>query len=112
MNCDTIYLVKDDNGSQLECIITREDTGAVVNLTGAVALLKFRKVRTSTILFTLTNITTAPVDLPNGEALFQFSGANLNLAAGLYEGEVQVTFSNGNIETLYDTINFQIRDDF
>jgi hypothetical protein len=31
MNCDMIYLVKDDNGSQLECKITREDTDSPAN---------------------------------------------------------------------------------
>ena len=112
MNCDTIYLVKDDNGSQLECRITREDTDTAVDLTGATALLKFRKKRTTGVLFTLNNITIAPVDLPNGQALFQFSAANLNLDAGLYEGEVEITFSNSNIETIYELIDFQVRDDF
>jgi hypothetical protein len=114
MSCDStlILLVKDDNGSQLECLITREDTDAAVDLTGATALLKFRKKRTTTILFTLTNITVAPVDLPGGQALFQFSAANLDLPAGLYEGEVQVTFSNSNVETIYELIEFQVRDDF
>jgi hypothetical protein len=112
MNCDMIYLVKDDNGSQLECRITRNDTNAPVDLTGATALLKFRKSRTTTVLFTLTNITIAPVDLPAGQALFQFSGANLDLPSGLYEGEVQITFSNSNVETVYEIINFQVRGDF
>jgi hypothetical protein len=112
MNCDMIYLVKDDNGSQLQCIITREDTDDPVNLTGATVRLKFRKKRTTTILFTLTSITIAAIDLQNGQALFQFSGANLDLAAGLYEGEVEVTFANSNIETIYELIDFQLRDDF
>jgi hypothetical protein len=112
MNCDMIYLVKDDNGSQVECIITRENTGEPVNLTGATARLKFRKKRTTTVLFTLTNITIAPADLPAGQALFQFSAANLDLAAGLYEGEVEVTFPNSSIETIYEIIDFQVRDDF
>jgi hypothetical protein len=107
-----IYLVKDDNGSQLECRITRQDTNAPVDLTGATALLKFRRVGTTTLLFTLTNITIAPVDLPAGQALFQFSGANLDLPGGLYEGEVEVTFPNSNIETIYEIIDFQVRDDF
>jgi hypothetical protein len=52
------------------------------------------------------------IDLQNGQALFQFSGANLDLAAGLYEGEVEVTFANSNIETIYEIIDFQVRDDF
>jgi hypothetical protein len=112
MNCDMIYLVKDDNGRQLECRITREDTDSPVDLTGATARLKFRKKRTTNILFTLTNITIAPVDLPAGQALFQFSAANLDLAAGFYEGEVEITFSNSNVETIYEIIDFQVRDDF
>lgn len=107
-----IYLVKDDNGSQVECIITRDNTGLPVDLTGATALLKFRATGTSTILFTLTNIVDEQVDLEAGQAVFVFSAANLDLAAGLYEGEVEVTFPNLNVETIYEIIQFQVRDDF
>lgn len=114
MSCDPtiIELVKDDNGTQIECIITRDNTGLPVDLTGAVARLKFRKKRTTTVLFNLTNIIEEPVDLEAGQAVFQFSAANLDIEAGLYEGEVEVTFPNANIETVYEIINFQVRDDF
>ncbi len=107
-----IYLVRNDNGSQLECRLTRDDSDVPVDLTDAVAKLRFRKKGTSTVIFTLNNITVAPVDLPQGQALFQFSAANLNLQPGLYEGEVEVTFNNSNIETVYETIDFKVRDDF
>jgi len=107
-----IYLVRNDNGSQLECRLTRDDSDVPVDLTDAVAKLRFRKKGTSNVIFTLNNITVAPVDLPQGQALFQFSAANLNLQPGLYEGEVEVTFNNSNIETVYETIDFQVRDDF
>lgn len=112
MNCDMIYLVKDDNGSQVECIITRDSTGLPVDLTGATARLKFRKKRTTTVLFTLTNIVDDQVDLEAGQAVFVFSAANLDLDAGFYEGEVEVTFANTNIETVYEIIDFQVRADF
>ncbi len=112
MNCDMIYLVKDDNGTQVECLVTREDTGTAVDLTGATARLKFRKKRTTTVLFTLTNIFATSATLLQGKALFEFTGANLDQPAGLYEGELEVTFPNGNIETVFDVIDFQIRDDF
>ncbi len=107
-----IYLVRNDNGSQLECRLTRDDSDVPVDLTDAVAKLRFRKKGTSNVIFTLNNITVAPVDLPQGQALFQFSSANLNLQPGLYEGEVEVTFNNSNIETVYETIDFKVRDDF
>ncbi|HSG51707.1 MAG TPA: BppU family phage baseplate upper protein [Rheinheimera sp.] len=114
MTCDTelIYLVKDDNGSQVECIITRDNNNQPVDLTGATARLKFRKKKTTTILFTLTNIVDDQVDLEAGQAVFVFSAANLDLPAGLYEGEVEVTFPNLNVETIYEIIQFQVRDDF
>ncbi len=114
ITCDPaiIYLVRNDNGSQLECRLTRDDSDVPVDLTDAVVKLRFRKKKTTIVLFTLTNITVAPVDLPNGQALFQFLAANLDLEPGLYEGEVEVTFNNSNIETVYETIDFQVRDDF
>lgn len=112
IDCDMIYLVKNDNGTQVECIITRDNTGDPVDLTGATARLKFRKKRTTTILFTLTNITDEQVDLEAGQAVFVFSAGNLDLDAGFYEGEVEVTFPDLDIETVYEIINFQVRDDF
>jgi hypothetical protein len=107
-----IYLVRDDNGSQVECIITRDNTGLPVNLTGATARLKIRKKGTIPILFTLTNLTSEGINLAAGQAIFEFSGTELDIAAGLYEGEVEVSFPNQNIETVFEVINFQVRDDF
>jgi hypothetical protein len=107
-----IYLVRDDNGSQVECIITRDNTGLPVDLTGAIARLKIRKKGTQTILYTLTNLTDEGIDLEAGQALFEFTGAELDIGAGLYEGEVEVSFPNQNIETVFEIINFKVRDDF
>lgn len=109
---EVIHLVKDDNGSQVECIIVRDNTNAPVNLTGATGLLKFRKIKTTTILFILTNLVDEQIDLEAGQAVFEFSAANLNLDAGLYEGEVEITFPNQNVETVFEIIQFQVRDDF
>jgi hypothetical protein len=33
-------------------------------------------------------------------------------AAGTYEGEVEITHSNGGIQTVYDLVKFKVRDDF
>lgn len=112
IDTDDILLVKDDNGTQVECLVIRDDTNTAVDLTGATARLKFRKRRTTTVLFTLTNIYASSATLLAGKALFEFTGENLNQAAGLYEGEIEVTFPNGNIETVFEVIKFQLRDDF
>lgn len=107
-----IYLVKDDNGTQVECIITRDNTGLPVDLTGAVARLKFRKSGTADVLYTLTNVDDEQVDLEGGQAVFVFESAQLDIPPGSYEGEVEVTFPNLNIETVFEVIKFQVRDDF
>jgi hypothetical protein len=33
-------------------------------------------------------------------------------SAGDYEGEIQVTFSNGGVQTVYDLLKFKMREDF
>jgi hypothetical protein len=114
ITCDPaiIYLVRNDNGSQLECRLTRDDTDLPVDLTNAVVRLKFRKKKATTILFTLLNIIVPSVNLPLGQALFEFSSANLDIPEGDYEGEIEVTFANGNIDTVYELITFKVRNDF
>jgi hypothetical protein len=32
--------------------------------------------------------------------------------AGDYEGEIQITFSDGTIQTVYDLLKFKLREDF
>jgi hypothetical protein len=31
---------------------------------------------------------------------------------GDYEGEIEMTFSDGQIQTVYDTLRFKVREDF
>ena len=105
------YLVKDDNGTQIKATITREDTGNTVNLENATVRLKFRAVGSSTVLSTLTS-TSSSVDAAEGIAVFVFTSSDLNVPAGSYEGEIEATFDNGNIETVYEKLEFYLRDDF
>jgi hypothetical protein len=32
--------------------------------------------------------------------------------AGEYEGEVEITFADGQIQTVYDVLKFKVREDF
>ena len=105
---NTVYLVRNDNGSQLKVTLTREDTGAVIDLTSATVRLKVKRKGTSTVLLTLTAI--AGSDFENGEVIFTFN--NITIAAGEYVAEVETTFTGGNIETTYDEITLVVRDDY
>jgi len=107
-----LYLVQDDIGTQLKAVLTREDDGVAVNLTDATVRLKFRARGSTTVLFTLSSITTSDEDKENGIAVFQFGSGNLAIDEGKYEGEIEATFDNGSIETVFEKLEFYVRADF
>jgi hypothetical protein len=108
---DKIKLVKDDTRPALVCNITDDTTGNVIPLTGATVLLKFRAVGSTDLQATVTGTIT---DGPNGQVTFypSTSPEMLQGDAGDYEGEIEITFSDGTIQTVYDVLKFKVRADF
>jgi hypothetical protein len=108
---DPIYLVQGDTGPQIKVIMTRDDTGVAEDITDAVVRLHFRKKYTETLLFSLTGQST-PDEAEVGTAIFVFSNGQLDLDAGEYEAEVEVVFDTGTRETIYEKLDFVLRQDF
>jgi hypothetical protein len=108
---DKIKLVQNDTRPALVCNITDDTTGNVVPVTGATALLKFRAIGSTTLQATVPGTVT---DGPNGQITFYPASAPEMLTgpAGDYEGEIQITFADSQIQTVYDTIKFKVRSDF
>ena len=104
-------LVQGDQAPQIQAVLTRDDDGSVIDFSGGTCALKFRAKGTSTILFTL-----AAADVGGnfqvGIAVFSFSGTQLDIPEGYYEGEIEATYSSGAIETVYQVIDFYLRADF
>lgn len=108
----TIYLVQGDTGPQIKINITREDTGTAVDVSGGSAKLKVRKKGTDTVSFTLTASNIGD-NLLNGILIFSLDGGQLaTIAAGNYEGEVEITLSDGTVETVFERVDVVIREDF
>jgi len=108
----TIYLVQGDTGPQIYITVTREDTGAAVDVSGGSARLKVRKKGTDTLSFTLSASDVGD-NLENGKLYFSLDGGQLaTIAAGNYEGEVEMTLSDGIVETVYERVDLVIREDF
>lgn len=108
----TIYLVQGDTGPQIKINITREDTGTAVDVSGGSAKLKVRKKGTDTVSFTLTASDIGD-NLLNGILIFSLDGGQLaTIAAGNYEGEVEITLSDGTVETVFERVDVVIREDF
>ena len=70
---------------------------------------KFRLKGGTTTLSTIT--TTKLTNGADGKVFFNFAGGVLDVDPGEYEGEIVTNF-NGNLQTVYDTLNFRVRDNF
>lgn len=106
-----IKLVQGDTRPALVCTITDDSTGEPVNLTGATCVLKFRAQGSTTLKATLLGTVT---DAANGQVEFYWASdpSSLNGAPGTYQGEIEITFADGQIQTVYDILNFYLREDF
>lgn len=107
----TYKLVKGDQAPQIQAVLTRDDDGSVIDFSGGSCALKFRKKGTSVTLFTLAASDVGD-KFSKGEAIFSFSGTQLDIDAGYYEGEIEITYSNGEIETVFAILDFYLRADF
>jgi len=104
------FNLKDSNTAASGKTLDPEDssTWAAVNLTGGTVKLRIREVGKTTVLSTITATLSAP---SAGTCTLIFPSSTWT-AAGTYEGEIEFTKSDGNIQTVQDFIKFKVRDDF
>ena len=104
------FTLKDSNTAASVKTLDEEDntTWAAVNLTGGSVKLRIREVGTTTVLSTITATLSSP---STGECSLIFPSGTWT-SAGTYEGEIEFTKSDGNIQTVQDFIKFKVRDDF
>ena len=103
-----INLVQGDTGPQIKATITRDSSAE--DLSGATAVLRFRKKKTTAVLFTLSSVSTSD-QVAAGELYFAFSSGQLDLDEGFYEGEIEIV-NSGFRETVYVVVDFFLREDF
>ena len=104
------FTLKDSNTAASGKTLDEEDntTWAAVNLTGGSVKLRIREVGTTTVLSTITATLSSP---STGECSLIFPSGTWT-SAGTYEGEIEFTKSDCNIQTVQDFIKFKVRDDF
>ncbi len=107
-------------------VSVRSTANDIIDCTGATVRLLFRPERGS-LLRTITGTLLAgiltpagainpdpPYSTPGSGGLVQFDwpvGA-LNVQPGNYEGEVEITFADGSIQSVYDPLKFVVRQGF
>jgi hypothetical protein len=105
-----INLVKDDNRPEIEITLTDQSNGNPIDVSAATVVVKFRKEGTDTILAELscTNVSGGT----DGKVKFKFPGTTLDVEAGNYEGEIEITYAGGDKQTVYELLKFKVREDF
>lgn len=122
-----IPLVRGDTRPQVGSVIKDEDTGQAVNIAGATAKLYFRAAGQTELQATLNGVllagleledgtvnSNAPYNVPGagGRVTFPWQVGDLDAEPGDYEGEIEITFSDGTKQTVYETLKFKLRDQF
>ena len=120
---ETINLVQGDTKPQLNFTLRDSKTAvagktldeddsstwAIIDITGYSIELKFRAANSSTVLFTeALGITSAS----GGTCYMVWPADSLDVAAGIYEGELQLTDGSSKVQTVYDKLKFKVREQF
>ena len=83
-------------------------TWAPINVTGGSVKFRLRELGGTTVKSTLScTITNAAA----GQVTTNFPTGTLD-TAGTFEGEIEITFSTGGIQTVHDLIKLKVRSDF
>ena len=111
MATDVIRLVKGDERPVIVLTLTDDVTGNPIDLSlgTTTVTVKFRKAATTTVLSTIT--CSKLNNGVSGQVQFSFVGGVLDVDPGMYEGEVIIDF-NGEVQTVYDTLRFTVRENF
>jgi len=104
------FTLKDSQEAVAGTVLDSEDssTWAPINVTGATVRLRIRALGGSTVKSTLICSIT---DGSSGKVATSFPSGTLD-TAGIFEGEIEITFANGGIQTVYDLIKLKVRGDF
>jgi len=79
-----------------------------ISIAGATVRLRLRALGSNTVTATLSCTIT---DATNGKCTTNFPTGTLT-TAGTFEGEIEITFANGGIQTVHDLIKLKVRSDF
>ena len=108
---NVIKLVQGDNLPEITLTLTDRQTDQPLDLSAATTniVVKLRASGGTTVLSTLTCI--KPNGGADGKVLFYFPGSTLDIPAGQYQGEIEISF-NGQILTAFDLLQFVLRSEF
>lgn len=114
---ERIKLVQGDTRPRLVIDLADAATGEPLDVsdTGTTVVVKFREQGATALKATLacTKLITAANATPGAggrvQALWPAGALD---AAGAFEGEIEITFADGSVQTVYDRLAFRVREEF
>ena len=120
---DSIQLVKGDTLPELNLTLRDSNTAATgkvldaddvstwapIDLTDTTVRLKFKALGSTDLKSTITMSKHAPYT--EGKVFMQWPSSVLD-TAGTFTGEVEVTYSGGGVQTVFDQLKFKVRGDY
>ena len=104
------FTLKDSNtaASGLTLDPNNSATWSPIDVTGAQVRLRLRELGSTTVKSTLLCTVSDGI---GGKVITDFPAGTLD-TAGTFEGEIEITFATGGIQTVYDLVKFKVRSDF
>lgn len=106
---EKIKLVQGDTRPYIKLTLKDVD-GTPINVSGATVNFKFRQSGSTSTLFTV--VCSQPNGGTDGVVVFNFPVGGLNVDPGAYEGEVEIHFTETDVQTVYDLLKFSVRGQF
>ena len=91
----TFFIKRNDDNPSLD-VALQDDKGRPVNVTGATTVFHMRNAADDTVK--VSGGTTSTLNATRGEVRYSWSTSDTD-TAGNFEGEFQVTFSGGGVQT-------------
>jgi DNA-binding beta-propeller fold protein YncE len=108
---ERIKLVQGDTLPQLQLVLTQENTGTAIDLTGATVTLHFRATGGTSVLFSRAAVVAAQT-AASGVAVISWQANDLDQPAGDYEGEIEIYWAaTGARQTVFQLLTFRLRED-
>jgi hypothetical protein len=110
MASDRILLVQGDTRPAIVCTLLDDSTQNPIDLRNATPRLKVRPAGAKNIIATLLGSVTNGL---SGVCVFHPASAPEMLSSfGNFEGEIEVTFNDGQVQSVYETLRFKVRQEF
>lgn len=106
----TLKLVRNDTSPELNLTLTDGTDNTAVDLTNVATLvLKVRPLGGTTVKVSVPMYRIAPYT--SGAVFMQWPVAALD-TAGIFTGEIELTYSDSKVQTVFDELKFEVREDY